>query len=49
MPRISHIADIATFVAGAAAVVVAGQILLMPQVHVWEAEVVAAFIYGLPR
>jgi hypothetical protein len=49
MPRISHIADIAIFVAGTAAAAVAGQTLLMPQVHVWEAEIVAAFVHGLPR
>jgi hypothetical protein len=49
MSRISHVADIAAFVAGAAAVAVAGQTLLMPQVHVWEAEIVAAFVHGLPR
>jgi hypothetical protein len=49
MPRISRIANIATLVVGAAAVATACQTLLMPQVQAWEAEVVAAFMGGLPR
>ncbi len=49
MSRMRHIADIATLVAGAAAVATAGQFLLMPQVYAWEAEIIAAFMLGPPR
>jgi hypothetical protein len=49
MHRTSPIADIATLVAGAAAVAAAGQFLLMPQLHAWEAEIVAVFMRELPR
>lgn len=49
MPRMRRIADIATLVAGAAAVATAGQFLLMPQIHAWEAEIIAAFMHGPPR
>lgn len=49
MPRMRQIADIATLVAGAAAVATAGQFLLMPQIHAWETEIIVAFMNGPPR
>ena len=49
MPRMSLIAEITTFVSGAAAVATAAQILLMPEFHAWEAEIVAVFMHALPR
>jgi hypothetical protein len=49
MRRIADIADIATLVAGAAVVATAGQVLLMPQIHAWEAEIIAAFMHGPPQ
>jgi hypothetical protein len=49
MLQMSRITEITTFVASVAAVATAAQVLLMPQVHAWEAEIVAAFMRGLPQ
>jgi hypothetical protein len=45
----SRVAEVVTFAASAAAVVAAGQALLMPQVHAWEAELIAVLMRDLPR
>ncbi len=49
MPRMRHIAEAATFAVGAAAAAAAGQILLLPQVHAWEAELIVVIMRELPR
>jgi hypothetical protein len=45
----SHVVEVAAFAASAAAAAAAGQVLLMPQVHAWEAELIAVFMRELPR
>jgi hypothetical protein len=45
----SRIAEIVTFAASAAAAAVVGQILLTPQVHAWQAELIAVLMRDLPR
>lgn len=47
--RTSRLASAAIFAAGATAVAAAGQILSMPQVHAWKAELVAVFMRELSR
>lgn len=49
MPRMGCIAGIVAFVVSAAAMAAAIQILAVPQVQAWHAELVAAVMRGLPR
>jgi hypothetical protein len=45
----SRVVEIVTFAASAAAMAAVGQTLLMPQVHAWEAELIAVLMRDLPR
>ena len=47
VPQRRRIAGVATFVVSAAAMVAAIQVLAMPQVHAWRAELIAVFMRGL--
>ncbi|MGH1592268.1 hypothetical protein ACRBEV_32620 (plasmid) [Methylobacterium phyllosphaerae] len=49
IPRKGRIAGIATTMVTAAAMAAAIRVLAMPQVHAWQAELIAVFMRGLPR
>ena len=49
MNRMSHVAEVITLTATAAAVAIAAQILLMPQIHAWEGELVTVLTRESPR